>query len=235
MEYRHHWFAAFATFIFGIFVGAGTGFLLAESERVVFEVNSISSNRFVLDFIFVGMAPSFATIFFAKPYLSYFEAKEDPYGKRMAFLRSLPIPISVLALSRMLLVISNVAVMSVAFYGAMTIVIYDYFELMTAGEMMTFILLWIGFMLALGGVNPYIEYGTNGKFLHIFPFLYMAIFIIFETFYFLNFKQGIVETSIQLVESIGWPLAVISIVIGAACCYGWNLLLKNRLQTRDYL
>ena len=239
MEYKHHWTAAILTFLFSLFIGMAIGLLLSGSESIVLEVNSTSMNRFFLDFIFIGMAPSLATLFLSKPYISYQVAKDDPYGKRMAVLRSLPIPVSVLALSRTILVISNVVVMSIALYGAMSAVVIFYsnsfLDIITMGEWVTFIFVWVGFMLAAGGINPYIEYGTSGKFLHVFPFVYMALFIMVEAVFYLSFKQAIVETSFELVKNIGWPLAVASILIGSICCYGWNNLLKNRLQNRDYL
>lgn len=239
MEYQHYWLAAILMFLLSLVFGMGTGFLLSESGNIVFEVNSNSMNRFLLDFIFIAMAPSFATLFLSKPYISYQVAKGDPYGKRMAVLRSLPIPVSVLALSRTILVLSNIVVMSIAFYGSMSVVGAFFsnglFAMMSTGEWLVFIFIWVGFMLAVGGINPYIEYGTNGKFLHIFPFLYMGLFFLAETVFYQFFKQTVVETSLELVKDIGWPLAVISILIGSVFCYGWNKLLKNRLENRDYL
>jgi len=239
-EYKHHWMDVILTFLICMFIGSIVGLILADSSnRVLFTVNSISVNRFILDLFFIGAAPAFATLFMSKPYLSFKAAKNDPYGKRMAVLRSLPIPVSVLALSRTFLMLSTLAVMSFAFFGTMATVILVFsngiLEVFTVDEFFVFIFVWLGFMLALGGMNPYIEYGTNGKALHILPHIFIGLFIIVEIIFYNYFSQGMVEASIVLVKDIGWPLALFSVVIGVICCYGWNKLLKRRLENRDYV
>lgn len=237
-DYEHQWIAAILTFLVSILFGGVVGLILAESGDFVLKVNDISGNRFLLDFIFIGLAPSFAALFMSKPYLSYRVAKHDPYGKRMAVLRSLPIPVSVLALSRTILMLSTLFLMSLGFYGTMATVFFSlngFLKVMTVGEFIIFILVWFGFMLALGGVNPYVEYGTNGRVLHIFPFVFIFLLILIIAVFYSYFKQGIVEASLDLVKNIGWPIAALSIVIGGICAYLWNKLLKNRLENRDYL
>ncbi|MFD1851627.1 hypothetical protein [Oceanobacillus bengalensis] len=239
MEYKHHFMAVILTFLASIFIGLITGLLLTESSAIKWRVDSPFMNRLLLDLIFVGVAPAFATFFMAKPYLSFQTAKHDPYVKRMALLRTLPVPVSVLALSRTLLMLSSLVIMSLAFYGTMIAVVFintaSFSELMTASELFIFIVVWLGYMLTMGGLNPYIEYGTSGKTLHTIQFIFGGIFLIFALLLYKFRGQGIVEISIQLVKSIGWPMAIISIVIGIICCIGWNKLLKNRLENRDYL
>lgn len=238
-EYKYQWAGAILTFLVSIVMGLFAGIILADAGDLVLRVNSISVTRFLLDLLFIGMAPSFATLFMSKAYLSYQEAKQDPYGKRMAVLRSLPIPVSVLALSRTLMMLFTLFVLSFAFYGTMAMVVFVHSNSilgsMTSGEFMIFILVWFGYTLAFGGMNPYIEYGTNGKVLHILPFIYIGLFIILEMAFYHYFGQGIVEESIRLVKGIGWPLAALSLTVGGLCCYGWYKLLKNRLQNRDYV
>lgn len=237
-DYKYHWIAVILTFVVSIFFGWVVGLILSESGNFVVEVNTISGSRFIIDFIFIGMAPSFAALFMSKPYLSYRVAKQDPYGKQMAVLCSLPISVSVLALSRTILMLSTLLMMSLGFYGTMATVVFSldgFLGVMTAGEFITFMFVWLGFMLALGGMNPYIEYGTNGRVLHILPYVFVILIIIGIIIFYSYFRQGIVETSLNLVKNIGWPMAAFSIGIGAVCAYLWNKLLKNRLENRDYL
>lgn len=237
-DFKYYWIAVILTFVVSILFGGAVGLILSKSGNFVFEINTITGNRFVLDFIFIGMAPSFATIFMSRPYLSYRVAKHDPFGKRMAVLRTLPIPVSVLALSRTVLMLSTLFLMSLGFYGTMATVIFfldGFFGVMTAGEFIEFMFVWLGFMLALGGMNPFIEYGTNGRVLHILPLVFVILIIIGITTFYSSTGQGIVEKSLDLVRNIGWPIAAFSIVIGGICAYLWNKLLKNRLENRDYL
>lgn len=234
-EFKYHWFAVFTTLVVGMLIGALTGGLLTN---VGLRVNSVWMNQFMLDLIFIGMAPSFGALFMSKPYLSYKEAKENPYAKRMAVLRTLPISVSVLALSRTIFMLITLIIMSVAFYGAMAFMVFRFSangNAITVNEFIIFILFWFGFMLALGGMNPYIEYGINGKMLHILPHFYVVLFILFEILLYFTLGSGVVEQVILLVKNIGWPVAFVSLLFGLICCYAWNQSLKSRLQKRDYV
>ncbi|MRG86747.1 hypothetical protein [Salinibacillus xinjiangensis] len=242
-EFRHQWMGFLITIIVTIFMGMLTsGLLLSESESAIIKLrvdsNSIFADRFLLDLIFIGMAPSFATIFMAKPYLSYRVAKDDPHGKRMAVLRSLPIPVSVLALSRTLFMLMILGVLALTFYGTVVAFVFVFsnsYEFMTISEFVTFILFWFGYMLALGGMSPYIEFGKGGKILHILPFVFLGLFLVLQITFYTYFGFGIVEKSIELVKEMGWLMTVISLSIGVMCSFGWNKLLKKRLANRDYL
>src|SRR5690625_6095141 len=99
-EFKQHWIAVLFTFIFSSFFGLIAGLVLADSSAFMLRLNFVSIDYFVLDLLIIGVAPAFGTIYMAKPYLSYKTAVEETYTKRMAVLRSLPISVSVLALSR---------------------------------------------------------------------------------------------------------------------------------------
>ncbi|WP_071392640.1 hypothetical protein [Bacillus tuaregi] len=237
-EYQYQWLAFFGTFIASLVLGGIVGLMLTGPSGDGFAEFSVYLHRFILDLFFIGIAPSLATFFMAKPYLSFQNARQNPYGKRMAVLRSLPVPASVLSLSRILLMLSTLVIMSLAFYGMMGTVLYGYmgtlFDTLTFGGYVVFGFFWFGFAMAVGGMNPYIEYGMKGTMLHVLPYLYMALFAVVEVILLMN-RVGIVEKSFELIKWAGWPAAVISLILGALCCFGWNKLLKNRLENRDYL
>lgn len=236
-EYKYHWLGLISTLMTGIVLGALTGLILLN-DGAGLRVNSVLVNQFIVDLLFIGMAPSFATLFMSKPYLSYKEAKQNPYAKRMAVLRTLPISVSVLAFSRILFMLMTLVIMSLAFYGMMAIVLFLYSDggdFSGVGEFVIFMCVWFGFMLAVGGISPYIEYGADAKWIHILSYVYMALFILFEVALYNLFGIGIVEKSILLIKNIGWPLAAASLLTGAICCYGWKTALQRRLENRDYI
>ncbi|WP_068677576.1 hypothetical protein [Oceanobacillus sp. Castelsardo] len=239
MEYKQQWVAVISTFIFSLFCGLFIGTIFSGQMQFRFEVDSFSYNLFLLDFFLIGLAPAFATLSMAKPYMSYRVAKHGPYGKRMAVLRSLPISVSVLALSRTLFMLCTLIIMSLGFFESMTVTIHmfsgNFFERLTIGEYFIFIIVWFGFMLTVGGLNPYVEYGMRGKMLHFIPYIYIGLVVILEIIFFVSFNQGIVESIIQLITTYGWTVAFVSILIGVVSCYEWNKILKRRLKNRDYI
>lgn len=235
-EWKYQSLAFVITLVAVVFLGGISSLLLEGSVSNVYGWGSQPSSTFLVDFIFIGLAPAFASVFMSQPYMSYHTIKDDPLTKRMALLRALPIPVSVIALSRTIFMLVTLVVMSVAFHSTITLLLPDvFFEWISRNEYMMFILVWFGFALALGGMNPLIEYGTSGKFLHIFPFVYMSFFIGVTIFIYLVFDQGMVETVLYLVRDLGGILVLISLLIGGVGCYGWNSFLANRLRNKDFL
>lgn len=172
----------------------------------------------------------------SKPYLSYRAAKENPYTKRLALLRSLPIPVSVLSLSRTIFMIMTLMTMSVAYYLAITVALPNgFFETVSITEYLLFILFWFGYALALAGMNPFMEYGTNGKILHTIPFVFLALLFAAAFFVYPHFDQGIVSWSFGLIREYGIGAVLLSLFAGVVGCFLWNRLLTIRLAKRDYM
>lgn len=235
-ELKYQWIAFLLTVIVTIVFALFTSTLLDQAARKLFGEETMYYNFILLDILFVAMTPSLAAIYISKPYLNIQAVKDDPFSKRMAFLRSLPISVSVLALSRTLIMLTTLLVMSVAFYITITIALPDtFFSLISLKEYGIFVLFWFGYALAIGGVNPFIEFGTNGKILHLNPFISIVIFLVVVLNFYHFVGQGVVEWVITLVKIHGLPFAVYALLIGAIGSYGWNILLLLRLKKRDYL
>jgi len=209
---------------------------LEQSIMNVLDIERMNDRFFLSDFMFIVFTPVLATIFMSGPYLNYKTIKEDPFSKRMAVYRSLPIPIKVLALSRTILMLMTLLLLSIVFYTTITFLLPNrIFEYLTISEYLVFIVIWLGYALSLGGAHTYLEYGTNGKVLHLFP--YILIFLLVFVFYlFYSFvEKGIVEYTILLSINIGWPIAFLFLIIGMVGCVLWHTLLTKRLSTKDYL
>lgn len=235
-EIKTQWGAIVLTVGATTLIAFFTSLLLDHSVRHYFGTNETFDRHMFLDVIFLVLSPSFGAIFMARPYLTFQTIKEDPFSKRMAFLRSLPIPIATLSLSRMLLMLVILFIMSLTFFITITIALpTEFFELLTVREYFIFILFWFGYALMMAGMNPYIEFGTNGKVLHIVPWILVVVFLSIFLCFYVVVGQGVVETMLILVKNYGWPVALISIMIGVCATFIWNQLLTMRLRRRDYL
>lgn len=190
--------------------------------------------HFPLDVIFLVLTMSFGVLFVSTPYLSFRTIKEDPFSKRMALYRSLPIPLDVLSRSRMLLMIVILLVLSAAFFIALYLgVSEDFFLFLSRSEYIAFALLWIGFALFFNGINPVVEFGTSGRFLYIYSLFLFIFFIVMKLAFIFIVGQGIVEWSISIILKYGWKASILSLVIGGIASYLWYLVLKKRLLTRN--
>lgn len=235
-EIKYHWVALLFTAMATVFIALFTANFLRQSVLKVFGADLLKYNHVFLDLVFIIITISFAAIFMSSPYLNYRTIKDDPFSKRMAFLRSLPISVPILAFSRTLVMLITLLIMTSTFYITLAIALPEsFFELFTPFEFIIFILFWFGYSLALGGVNPFIEYGTNGKVLWLFPFIIILAFFIIEFIYYYLIGQGIVESLLLFIKNFGWPVGFISLIIGVLGCYIWNKMLTIRLMKRDYV
>ncbi|MBD8069829.1 ABC-2 transporter permease [Bacillus sp. PS06] len=235
-EVKAQWRALAITFVVTIFLGLITSNLLEQMVQHLFGAESPFYNYMLLDVIFIATSPAFGAVFMSMPYLSFQTIKEDPFSKRMAFLRTLPIPVPILALSRMVFMMITLVVISLAFYVAMSFALSDgFFGNVTLAEYWMFVLFWFGYALTLGGINPVIEYGTNGKVLHIVPWFFIVIYFLTIFLFYRFMDQGVAEWVLLLIKSHGWLVAVIPLLVGVGSSVVWNKLLARRLARRDYL
>ncbi|APH04980.1 hypothetical protein [Bacillus weihaiensis] len=235
-EIQFHRVTLLISIIVTFFYAGLTSFHLDQSLVNVISKETITDRYIIIDLLFMIITPSLAAIFMSKPYISFSTIKEDPYSKRMAIYRSLPISINTLALSRTIVMIFTLVLLSIAFYSILTFSLSDtIFTYYSISEYLIFICIWIGYALALGGLNTFIEYGTNGKFLHLFPYLLLAFLLLVFFLYYTFVEKGIVEQTILLSKNIGWPIAILSLFIGMVGCKFWHTLLTKRLSKKDFM
>ncbi|GAE25342.1 hypothetical protein JCM9140_1332 [Halalkalibacter wakoensis JCM 9140] len=235
-EFRQHWRPVMLTVLVTAFWGLIVTQRMPQLISNLFVTEKPYSPDFIIDAFFIGMTPSLAAIFMSGPYLSWRTIKEDPFTKRIALFRSLPISVAVLALSRTIMMLGTWLLMSTVFYLIITIGLSEeFFSHISLSTYAAFIVFWLGYSLALGGLNPFLEYGTNGKMLHLSPVVLIVLFIsvIAITHYFSDY--GIVEWSFLFIQEYGWMVSFAMLFVGLIGVYVWNFLLSRRLQRRDYL
>ncbi|MFA9455322.1 hypothetical protein ACERJO_00940 [Halalkalibacter sp. AB-rgal2] len=235
-ELKFHSGAFLLTMLAAAFIGLITIPLFDLFARQMYGGEDIFYSKFVHDLIFLGILPSFSALFMSGPYLTFRTIKEDPFGKRIGFYRALPIPISVIALSRIVFMLLTLLTMSIVFYTVLTIGIAEpFFQYVSVENWMIFIIAWFGYTLLFGSFNTFVEFGTNGKMLYLFSFVFLLIYIVLTLLFQHVYNVGIVESSFRLIEDYGWFAASISVLVGGSTCVIFYHILKKRLLTRDYV
>jgi hypothetical protein len=229
------WKPYIATFFFTIILGIFSSSMLEQLAEFLADENELY-NSASLDIIFGVLTPWLTTIFLSSPYLSFKTMKEDPFGKRMALYRTLPISTKLLARSRMVLMLTTLITLSLAFYLTMLISLSaSFYQIIPFDVMISFIWFWFGYSLIFGSLNVFIEYGTNGKVLYIFSSLYglTTAIVIISTRIFGN--TGVVEAVVKMLQQFRWLPVVIMLLLGIISYKTWEFLLRSRLNKRDYL
>lgn len=222
------------TLIFTIFMAfLATSYFHSLTQRVFLNQDS-DFNFFILDLIFLGVTPSFAAVFMSKYYLQFQTIKDDPFGKRLAMYRSLPISINTLALSRILFMLVIFMVNSLFFYLVLYVALPSDFYL-DQQQILLFFLFWFGYSLSFGGLNTYVESGTNGKILMIFPLIFLVLLVVASFLVQNIWSIGMVEASIILIQNYPVTPGIISLLCGILSCLMIWKLLKKRLHKRDYV
>lgn len=188
-----------------------------------------------LDYLFVAALPSFGALFMSGPYLSFRAIKDNPFVKRLTFYRTLPISVPVLALSRMLFMLFILVCFTTLFFIFLNLGLsLQNVQGFSRESYLMFALFWFGYILALGGMNPLVEYGTNGKFLHIYPYLFVFLSFVVVIANYIVYRRGFVEWSIFTLSSYGWLPVVFMNIIGITMFLLFTRLLTRRLASREY-
>lgn len=231
-ELKYQWKAILATLLFTVFIA------LLTSELFTYLIQSKDTYRlYLLDVIFLGLTPSLATLFISKPYLSFSTISDDPFTKRIAFFRLLPIPIEVLSRSRMIFTMLLLVMMSLFFYTVifLTLPLQIPEPFFTSNEFLKFALFWFGYALALSGFMPFLEFGLNSRMFFILQFVIAAVLAIGLLSLYPMTEKGIIAWSFYLLKDWGWNAVILSWLIGTISVWGWKCALHHRFMYRDYV
>lgn len=205
-------------------------FLLSVAFGLLTSLAISHHEYFMLDVFFLlllpvmGMAQSSA-------YFSFRYGETDPFTRKLFFLRSLPVPVKVIVLSRFLLqALSHLCLIPVFFivsYAASP----TYRETLPPGQLIMFMIMWIGYSLLVGGLYHFLELSISGKALLWASFGMTLLLMIGATILRL-FNGSLVEWTINLAQ--GGPLLPIAIFLtGLASVTFWYTATQRRVMQRD--
>lgn len=229
----------FVVLLIGFFVVSTDFFnlLYAWGEDTSRARDLAPSNGF-LDFLFLFFTSNLAYNWFAE---GWFFPRRDVFLKRYAYLRTLPIGSGALISGRALTTIFTLLLLSTTFfvpsYILVTLLATEQFleaarSQLTAMQYLWFAMLWTMLGLVAGGFSLYLESGVRGSKILLFqlvwflPFVFLALVVSPAV-------DGIVASSVRLVQSYGPIPAIIAILVGVPLFLLWTLVAKRRLERRD--
>ncbi|SFS37629.1 hypothetical protein [Marininema halotolerans] len=221
-ELKRSWPALIGTFLFTSIFGIATIILF----------NSNINSGFSLDFIFITVLPYFCTLYGAKEYWSISKLKQDPFTQQLAWYRTLPISLHGFTMSRMVLSLVLVLVMSTSFFLS----IYPFskpIHSMDAGHYLSFALMWTAYAFSVGSAYTYLEWCKRGIWIFWGPIIVMTVIVCPIIFWLNVFRVNVVQWTIHL--SITHPILSVLIAWMSAACLiiGWFFVIKKQIHTRD--
>lgn len=231
-----NWPSFIATLLGTLLMAMITGVSLDYVIEEMYNGAKLNNNTIFLDIIFLGITPSFVTLFISGPYLSFRTLKEDPFSRKLALLRSLPISIKSIFISRIVLMCTYFILFTICFY----IVVYSNVSESSLQQfdftsLIYLFLFWSGYALATGSILTYMEYGTNGKKLFLSQVVSLFLIFIVITFMIILFQTSVTEWSIKLIRDYQHIPVLCSILIGSIGFVTTTAALRQRLINRDYI
>ncbi|MEK8127190.1 hypothetical protein WMW72_04610 [Paenibacillus filicis] len=167
-ELLHKPVAVLLTALFSGFMGYACGLSAAVSLGGKFP--GFNSERifhlglFYPDFLLLAVLPALGTLTFSKEYWSWTMFNDEPFLKRLQFYRMWAIPVKVIAWSRMLHMLLCLGAALLCF---LSLFIWGSWPVLSSQisilEYTAYLFVWVCYAVALNGINPFMEFGSNGK------------------------------------------------------------------------
>ena len=229
---RRAWLSFPATALLAVALGLFTGVLTSDVFHARAEHDAIFPSL-LLDFYFMGVAGLFLTLnaLFNKDYSAYW--RRDYLSKRLFFLRSLPIGVRELVLSRVIIMLLTLVVTAPCFFLPLYLVSADPAFGSDPVRYAWFVALWLGYALFAGGANMYAWLGTDGRTNLWVALIVMALLALVIGLSNAAFGVGIVVGTMGLVRAYGPLPAVLALLAGLGTLFLWALAMERRLERRD--
>ncbi|MBJ6360162.1 hypothetical protein ACFOQM_02375 [Paenibacillus sp. GCM10012307] len=190
---------------------------------------------FYPDLVLLAMLPTLGALSVSKEYLSWSMLADEPFLKRLSFYRMWPIPVKVVAWSRMFhMLICFAATMTAFLYMFVQVSWPAFSELINIWQYIVYLLMWVGYALAINGIHPFFEFGAKGTTLAVVAMVIIVLMVGLVSLLHYALGKPIYVSMIEAVQhSLVLP-SVISILVGLIGVGVFQQSLTRRLLKRDF-
>jgi hypothetical protein len=182
----------------------------------------------LVDFFFLAIVSILSINVFSR---DYFLIHRDPFRGWLVFLRSLPVSPREMVLARSLIMLPATLAMTVIFFAPITAFILSTDPRFGVGQFLWFVLAWLGYALAAGGMNLLMELGANGKLALFFQFAWLAVILGFVWM----FGGDIVYSTFRLAGEYGPLTAGIALLFGGVLFALFAKVTERRVASREFV
>jgi hypothetical protein len=179
-------------------------------------------DAFVADFVLLLFATLLATTYTSWGSLAEWR---NPAERRLAMMRTLPIPVSMVIRARILLLLLALVINVTAYFGA----IYLLGDIrLNLGAYLAFVAVWIGYALVWGGVTMYLDVVRGSKYFLQSSFVSGTVTIAIVILVSLILGFQVVYTVGQAAVDHSLLTAAIALIVGVVA-----VIVTERLTVRD--
>lgn len=158
--------------------------------------------------------------------------KRNTISKKLVLMRSLPITVVEIVLSRVAVLLMTLVIIGFCFFS----VIYGLGQWgalpLSGTEYIRFVFIWLGYALACGGFYMYMEFALKEKVYVIWCFILVIGFILIAAG--LQWVGiNLVEGSMELAQHYGIAIPLISVLSGSLILAGCSWISVRKLERRE--
>ncbi|RAP75019.1 hypothetical protein [Paenibacillus montanisoli] len=195
------------------------------------EKGGSSGYGWVCDFMYLSILPTMGFLM-NRSVMHYWSS--DPYTRKLAYLRTLPIGWNAIILARMLQHFVVLSIVALFFFTIQYAMLNELRGLLAPDEYILFALIWYGYALFAGAAYVYFEQTMEGGKYFAVCFAFLLIFALIGVLLWLldtDLMFKTVEASRS--HALIWPAG--SLLLGAAGLVLSGLLIRQRNVTRNLL
>ncbi|UVI28973.1 hypothetical protein [Paenibacillus spongiae] len=228
-ELRHSW----AGLIFSILFYAYIALIISPSMGELFQAAEDSEQiwKWLIDFFYLTILPNMGFIM-NRVMFRYWH--NDPYTRKLAYWRTMPIGLLSLVISRMILLLTTLLIVGTIFFTLQYFLVGGLREAMNPGQYLLFAACWWAYSLIAGSLYMFFEQAYNGKVYFIICLCSLLIYFpLLMLCWWIGFHP--VSDSMQLAQNSNPIGAIVMLIAGAAAFMASGHFVKNKLGTRSLL
>lgn len=200
---------------------------------IVPSINDLSGpggafDAFFADYFFLTIGSVLAVNFMSGDYFRVFQ--DDVFSHRVIFLRSLPVPVQSLVVSRVMSMLFALPFTVPAFYLP-AFFLTDLWEM--GFSYVWFVGIWLGWSLLYAGITLLCELGSSGRFYVWFSIAFIGVLIPALIFLEWSVSLRLVGRTVELAQGYGPLPAAASLVVGATAFILMARATVLRIERRD--
>ncbi|MFB9325653.1 hypothetical protein ACFFSY_06920 [Paenibacillus aurantiacus] len=228
-EMRRSWVGVLITI--GFFSYFGFILVLVIGDMLSGMQNGEGDAAFPIDFLMLSLLPNMGFIM-NRTVFSYW--KTNPYTRKLAYWRTLPIGFQSIVLYRMLQLVAMIAIVGIYFFGIEYAFVAEFREMLSFGQYLLFALFWMGYALLVASTYMFAEQCYSGRTYFIVCWCYIVMYaLVVAGLWYLDISPT--RLSIELAGEGNPAGALILIVAGIVALLVSGHYIRQKLERRNLI
>lgn len=225
-EMRQSWIGILITMLFFAYLSLimipGLNELLAQEQ-------SDTNIGWLADFLYLTLLPIMS---FLMNRSVFRHRTDDPFTRKLAYLKTMPISMNAIVISRMMLMISVLIPVSAFFFTLQYLLTEKLNEMLSIDQYLIFVFIWIGYSIITGCAFVYVEQAYSGKVYFFFSMASMVLYLIMAALLWMV-EPKILNVVLEAAHNreFVWPLLMIVSALGVVALTA--VMIRRRLAARD--